>query len=119
MTASIPAKENTGHVTAATWRHAIDLAHPDQLPAHAQSKLRINVPLVVQLATKKETVGEIVKIVPGAILQFDQPCNEMLGLYVNNQQIATGEAVKVDDRYGLRIVEFTEPGERFRTNRDA
>ena len=116
MTATV---SRTDHVADVTGREQLAnsaRSSPDQLPAHVQSLLRIKVPLSVQLASRKEPLGELIKIVPGAILNFDQPCDEMLGLYVSDQRIAAGEVVKVDDKYGLRIVQFAEPDERFHTD---
>ncbi len=69
--------------------------------------------MVVTLAQKKQTLGRILEIGPGQILQFDKSCEEMLDLEVSNCKIATGEAVKVGDKFGLRINFIVPPDERF------
>jgi flagellar motor switch protein FliN len=50
---------------------------------------------------------------PGTILQFDKSCEEMLELAVGNHNIACGEAVKVGDKFGLRITSIVLPDEQF------
>ncbi len=84
-----------------------------QLPHYARSLLKINVEVTVTLATAKQPVERVVDLRPGSILQFDKPCDEMLTLEVANHGIAAGEAVKVGDKYGLRITAIQLPEERF------
>lgn len=83
------------------------------LPPYARTLLRIQVPVMVTLATKRQTVGEILQIGPGSILQFEKPCDEALDMEVGDQKIAQGEAVKIGDRFGLRISSIVLPEERF------
>jgi flagellar motor switch/type III secretory pathway protein FliN len=84
-----------------------------QLPAYAQSLLRIKVPVTVTLARTKTTVSKILDIVPGTILQFTKTYDSNLTLEVGQQEVAEGEAVKVGDKFGLWITSITMPEERF------
>ena len=86
----------------------------DDLPPYSRSLLRIRLPVSVSLASKKETVGEILQLGPGAIISFDKACDEMLQLFVANIPVAEGDAVKVGDKFGLRINRILPPHERFR-----
>jgi flagellar motor switch/type III secretory pathway protein FliN len=88
-----------------------------ELPAFTRSLLRINVPLVVTLASRKQPVARILDLGPGSILQFDKPCDELLEIEVGGRCIARGEAVKVGDKFGIRIADFSPVGERFCTVR--
>ncbi len=87
------------------------------LPPYTQSLLRIEVPVVVTLASKKQPVSQIVSLGPGSIISFDKPCDQLLDLEVGGQRIAAGEAVKVGDKFGLRINSIAMPDERFRAAR--
>jgi flagellar motor switch protein FliN len=87
----------------------------DSLPSYARSLLKIKVPIVVTLARKKQPISKIVEIGPGTILQFSKSCDQLLELEVNGSEIGAGEAVKVGDKFGIRIVCLTLPGERFKT----
>ncbi len=86
---------------------------PKDLPAYSQSLLRIPIPVVVTLAQKRQTLGRVVEFGPGSILQFDKSCEEMLELNIGGHPVAVGEAVKVGDKFGLRITSMVTPGERF------
>ena len=77
-------------------------AHGPELPPYTRSLLHIRVPVVVTLARKRQALGRIVELGPGSIIQFDKSCEEMLELSVGDHPIASGEAVKVGDKFGLR-----------------
>ena len=83
------------------------------LPPYTRSLLRIKVPVIVTLAEKRQKLSRIVELGPGSIIQFDKSCEEMLELEVGSQAVASGEAVKVGDKFGLRITAMVLPDERF------
>lgn len=83
------------------------------LPPYSKSLLRIQVPVRVVLASKKETVGEVVELSPGSIMKFDKSCEELLHLFVGDQLIADGEAVKVGEKFGFRVSTMQMPQEHF------
>jgi flagellar motor switch protein FliN len=91
----------------------------DALPHYARTLLRVTVPVEVTLAEQRQPVERIMEIVPGSIIQFDKSCEELLQLSVNNHPIAEGEAVKVGDKFGLRITSIILPEERFAALRPA
>ena len=84
-----------------------------QLPAYSKSLLKIKIPVVVTLAEKRQSLDQIMELGPGSIIQFEKSCEEMLQLDVGGRAVATGEAVKVGDKFGLRINAITMPDERF------
>ncbi len=83
------------------------------LPNYSRSLLRIKVPVVVTLAEKRQPLGRIVELGPGSIIQFDKSCEEMLEMDVGGRRVAIGEAIKVGDKFGLRITSIILPEERF------
>ncbi len=85
----------------------------NELPNYTRSLLRIKVPVVVTLADKRQPLRKVVELGPGSIIQFDKSCEEMLELKVGDHPVATGEAVKVGDKFGLRITSMILPDERF------
>jgi len=85
----------------------------DQLPKHTRSLFKVRVPVAVNLATQKQSVQDIIELVPGSIIKFDKSCDELLELVVGDQAVAAGEVVKVGDKFGLRIRNMVLPEERF------
>jgi len=83
------------------------------LPSYTRSLLKIRVPIVASLATTQLPVGRILEIGPGSIIQFNQSCEQPLSLAVGEHEFAVGEAVKVGEKFGLRITSMVMPSERF------
>ncbi|GMV24131.1 MAG: hypothetical protein AMXMBFR58_01620 [Phycisphaerae bacterium] len=65
--------------------------------------LSLEVPIVVRLGQRALKVGEVMRWVPGALIELPKNADEPLELLVNNRQIATGSAVKVGENFGLRV----------------
>ncbi len=80
-----------------------------------QSMLKLEVPVVVRLAEQKMLVGEVMKLVPGTILEFDRGCDQELDLLVNTHQIGSGVAVKVDEHFGLRVTYIGDVKQRLQS----
>ena len=85
----------------------------DDLPVYSRSLLKIEVPVVVTLAEKRQPLGKVIELCPGSIIYFDKSCEEMLQLDVGGHHVATGEAIKIGDKFGLRITSMVLPDERF------
>lgn len=83
------------------------------LPAYSRSLLRIRVPVKVTLATKRQSIGRVLELAPGAILHFGKSCDEPLTLSIGSRPVAVGETVKIGEKFGLRITSMVMPEERF------
>jgi flagellar motor switch/type III secretory pathway protein FliN len=86
------------------------LAH---LPAYTRSLLRVEVPVRVTLADTNLPLKRILELGQGSIIPFAKSCEEPLTLSVGNYDVAVGEAVKVGDKFGLRITSMVMPREKF------
>ncbi len=83
------------------------------LPAYSRSLLKIQVPVRVVLASRKEDLKDIVELAPGSIIKFNKACDELLKVHVGDQAVAEGEAVKIGDKFGLRVMAMLMPDEHF------
>jgi flagellar motor switch/type III secretory pathway protein FliN len=88
-------------------------ASMQDLPSYSRSLLKIKVPVIVTLASKRQPLGRIVELGPGSIIHFNKSCEEMLDLEVGGQAIAQGEPIKVGDKFGIRLTSLVMPNERF------
>ncbi len=76
---------------------------PEQ--SRALRLMGLPVEIIVQLATKKIEISQLRQLTPGALVTFDKSCEDLLDLYVNNQLLCRGEAVKIGEKFGLKINE--------------
>ena len=68
--------------------------------------LRLEVPIIVKLADRTLTLQEVMRLGPGAIIEFAKNSDEPLELLINNKTIAVGETVKIGENFGLKITQI-------------
>ena len=76
---------------------------PNLESSYSRAVLAIKTPVSVTLARKNASLDQIVNLVPGSMLTFEAHCDEPLTLEAGGKPIATGETVKIGDKFGLRI----------------
>ena len=76
--------------------------------------LLLDIPLEisVQLGRTKLPIAELMNLSPGSVIDLDKLSGEPLDISLNSKLVARGEAVLVNDRYGVRIVEIISAGDR-------
>ena len=74
---------------------------------HAILKLRV--PVIVRLGERSMSLGEVVSLVPGSIIELPKNADDELDLLVNDKPIGAGAAVKVGEKFGLRISQLGPP----------
>jgi flagellar motor switch protein FliN len=72
-------------------------------PSDVHRLLAIEVPVIVQLGMRRMTVGEVMRLAVGAIVEFHKPSDEELELLASNKPIGKGHAVKVGENFGIKI----------------
>ncbi|MGL6195726.1 MAG: FliM/FliN family flagellar motor switch protein [Thermoguttaceae bacterium] len=86
----------------------------DELPGFSKSVLKVKIPVAAVLARGRRTIKTILELGIGSIIQFDKSCDELLELEIDRTIVAHGEAVKVGDKFGIRLSTVLLPKERFR-----
>ena len=74
--------------------------------------VKLEVPVIVRVAERRATMAEVLSLGPGAILELAKSAEDELTLLVNNKPIASGEAVKVGENFGIRVSAVGTPTER-------
>ncbi|MCU0664250.1 MAG: flagellar motor switch protein FliN [Myxococcota bacterium] len=83
-------------------------AAPPQASApvrHIGFLLDIPLELTVEIGRRTMTMGELLDLSPGTVLELDRPAGDHLDILANGKLVARGEAVVIGDRYGIRILE--------------
>ncbi len=86
----------------------------ENLAAHANLDFLLDVPLqvTVELGRSKITISELLKLNKGAVLELNKVAGEPLDFRVNDRLVARGEAVVINDRFGVRLTDVISPTER-------
>lgn len=93
------------------------LRAPTSSPSSAELRriLHLSVPVIVKLAERKLTLAEVMRLGPGAIIEFSKASDEPLELLINNKSIGLGDAVKVGENFGLKINQIGDVKEVIRS----
>lgn len=76
--------------------------------------LSLEVPIIVQLGERSMRLGDVVSLIPGAIIELPKAADEELDLLVNNKRIGSGSAVKVGENFGLKVNYIGDVKDRIR-----
>lgn len=92
----------------------MDRTLPDDAAPNQRFELLLDVPLevMVQLGRTRMTIQELLSLGPGSVIELDKVAGEPLDIIVNDRLVARGEAVVVNDKFGVRITDIVSRSER-------
>lgn len=76
--------------------------------------LDVDLKVRVELGSTKKRVRDILELGAGSIIELDKLAGEPIDVYVNNQRMAVGEVVVIDENFGVRITDILSPEERIK-----
>lgn len=74
----------------------------------------IDLTITVELGRTTLTLNEILDLKPQSVIELDRIAGEPVDVYVNNNRVARGEVVVLDDNFGVRILEIVPKSQRTR-----
>jgi flagellar motor switch protein FliN/FliY len=76
--------------------------------------LLLDVPLsvTVELGRVRMPVRQLLALGSGAVIELGKLAGEPLDVLINGKPVARGEAVMVNERFGVRLTEVVSPNER-------
>jgi flagellar motor switch protein FliN/FliY len=76
-------------------------------PSNLDMLMDVAMELTVELGRTSQSVRQVLDLHKGSVLELDRIAGDAVDIYVNNQLIAKGDVVVVDDKFGVRITELT------------
>lgn len=68
--------------------------------------------LTAELGRTKIVVSELLNLGQGSVIELSKLAGEPMEILVNDKLIAKGEAVVVNDKFGIRLTDIISPKER-------
>jgi flagellar motor switch protein FliN/FliY len=81
-------------------------------PTNFDLLLDIPLEVTVEIGRTRLALRELLQLGPGAVVELGRPTGEPFDVLVNGKPIARGEAVLVNERFGVRLTEVISPAER-------
>lgn len=76
--------------------------------------LILDIPLrvTVEIGRTKMPVSELLNLTQGSVIELNKLAGEPMEVFVNDKLIARGEAVVVNEKFGVRLTDIISPTER-------
>jgi flagellar motor switch protein FliN/FliY len=93
------------------------LGGPDLSGAQGNLDLIVDIPvrITVELGRTRKTIGEVLALGPGSVVELNRMAGEPVDVLVNGKLIARGEVVVIDESFGIRVTEVVSRSERIRS----
>lgn len=100
--ASTPPAENfaAGNTGTGTYHRDIDFI------------MDIPLQLRVEVGRTKVSIASLLSYGPGAVVELEKLAGEPLDIFVNDKLVARGEAIVVNDKFGVRLTDVVSKSER-------
>src|SRR5262245_24424614 len=85
---------------------------PHEAPRNFDLLLDSPLEVTVEIGRTKLTLQELLRLTPGSVVELGKGTDERLDVLVNGKAVARGEAVMVNDKFGIRLTDVISPSER-------
>ena len=86
--------------------------HAGETPRNFELLLDIPLEVTVEIGRARLAIRDLLQLGPGSVLELAKAAGEPLDVLVNGKPIARGEAVMVNDRFGVRLTDIISPPDR-------
>ncbi len=76
------------------------------------SLLDVPIDISIEIGRTKMTIGELLSLSKGSIVELKKSPGESVDIYVNGKLLGKGEVVVVNERLGVRVAKIVAPVER-------
>ena len=77
--------------------------------------LDIPLDLSVELGRARMLVNDLLQLGQGSVVELNKLAGEPLEILVNNKLVARGEAVVINEKFGVRLTDIVSPMERVKS----
>lgn len=85
---------------------------PSSPPAQIQMLLDVPLEISVELGRARRTIGDVLQLGPGAVIELDKMAGEPVDILANGKRVARGEVVVVDEQFAVRLTEIVAAVDR-------
>jgi flagellar motor switch protein FliN/FliY len=75
----------------------------------------VNLQVVVEVGRARMTIQDLLQLGQGSVVELEKLAGESLDVYINGKLVAKGEAVIVNEKFGVRVTEIISPEMRVAT----
>lgn len=72
----------------------------------------VTLQVTVEVGRTRLTIQDLLQLGQGSVIELSKLAGEPLDVFVNNKQVARGEAVIVNEKFGIRLTDIISPEDR-------
>jgi flagellar motor switch protein FliN/FliY len=84
----------------------------EELPRNLDFLLDVYLQVSVQVGQTRMTIQDLLQLGQGSVIELTKLAGEPLDVYINDRLVARGEAVIVNEKFGVRITDIISQQER-------
>jgi flagellar motor switch protein FliN/FliY len=74
--------------------------------------LDVTLQVTVEVGRARMTIQDILQLGQGSVVELEKLAGEPLDIFLNGKQVARGEAVIVNEKFGVRLTDIISPEDR-------
>ena len=74
--------------------------------------LDVTLNVTVEVGRSRMTIQDLLQLGQGSVIELSKLAGEPLDIYVNGKPVARGEAVIVNEKFGVRLTDIISPEDR-------
>lgn len=74
--------------------------------------LDVTLQVTVEVGRTRMTIQDLLQMGQGSVMELEKLAGEPLDIYINGQQVARGEAVIVNEKFGVRLTDVISTEDR-------
>ena len=75
--------------------------------------LDVQLDIAVEVGRSQMRIEDLLQLDQGSVLELESMVGQPLDIRVNNQLVARGEVVVINDKFAVRITDIVSPDDRF------
>jgi flagellar motor switch protein FliN/FliY len=68
--------------------------------------------VTVEVGRARMTIQDLLQLGQGSVVELEKLAGEPLDIYINGKSVARGEAVIVNEKFGVRLTDIISPEDR-------
>lgn len=74
--------------------------------------LDVTLQITVEVGRARMTIQDLLQLGQGSVVELEKLAGEPLDIYMNGKHVARGEAVIVNEKFGVRLTDIISPEDR-------
>lgn len=88
------------------------MAATDSFPQNLDFLLDVSLQVSVEVGRTRMTIQELLSLGQGSVIELSKLAGEPLDIYINGRLVARGEAVIVNEKFGVRVTDILSQHDR-------